>query len=109
MKHVLLVLLVACGSSQPAPQPTVTTTEQAQTTKPESTTPAARPQIGETCGDKDACADGLTCVSYYGIAGPRGPQFKSCEIKCTTTADCPTGHECITIADGPGRVCRSPS
>ena len=68
--------------------------------------PKPPPGIGETCGDKDACAQGLTCVAYYGIAGARGPQFKSCEIKCQSDANCPADHKCITIADGPGQVCR---
>jgi hypothetical protein len=68
--------------------------------------PKNAPGIGENCGPNDACAKGLTCVSYYGIAGARGPQFKSCEIKCTADKDCPAGHKCTTIADGPGQVCR---
>ena len=67
------------------------------------------PGIGENCGANDACAKGLTCVAYYGIAGARGPQFKSCEIRCGAgTPACPAGHKCITIADGPGQVCRKP-
>jgi hypothetical protein len=45
-------------------------------------------------------------VKYYGIAGPRGPQFSSCEIRCDGKEGCPTGLDCITIADGPGQVCR---
>lgn len=53
------------------------------------------------------CDPGLTCVKYYGIAGPRGPQFTSCEVPCEAPdAVCPPGQACITIADGPGRVCR---
>jgi hypothetical protein len=64
------------------------------------------PGIGENCGANDACAPGLTCVSYYGIAGARGPQFKSCEIRCERGGGCPDGLQCITIADGPGQVCR---
>jgi hypothetical protein len=68
--------------------------------------PKPLPGIGETCGDKDACAQGLTCVAYYGIAGARGPQFKSCEIKCQSDANCSAAHKCVTIADGPGQVCR---
>jgi hypothetical protein len=40
-------------------------------------------------------------------AGPRGPAFTSCEIACPTPAStCPQGQTCVTIADGPGRVCR---
>jgi hypothetical protein len=66
----------------------------------------AQPGMGATCGAGDACATGLSCVTYYGIAGPKGPAFKSCEIKCGSDKDCPTGHHCTTISDGPGRVCR---
>jgi hypothetical protein len=66
---------------------------------------AAGPQIGETCGANDACGEG-SCVTYYGIAGPRGPAFKSCEIKCDPKTPCADGRTCVTIADGPGQVCR---
>ena len=64
-------------------------------------------KIGQKCGAADACLEGA-CVSYFGIAGPRGPEFKSCEIKCggAGAAACPAGKQCITIADGPGQVCR---
>lgn len=62
------------------------------------------PGQGEDCPD-DVCAAGLTCVHYYGIAGPSGPLFKSCEIPCDRTAECPEGQQCVTIADGPGQVC----
>ena len=63
---------------------------------------------GMPCAD-GKCAAGLTCVSYYGIAGPRGPKFTSCEIPCGlagASQGCPSGQKCITIADGPGQVCR---
>lgn len=61
---------------------------------------------GQPCHD-GKCAAGLTCVSYVGIAGPRGPTFTSCEIQCgLTNKTCPPGQQCITIADGPGQVCR---
>jgi hypothetical protein len=63
------------------------------------------PQQGEPCPNH-VCDRGLACVSYYGIAGPRGPLFTSCEIKCGDTSDCPGGQACVTIADGPGEVCR---
>lgn len=52
------------------------------------------------------CAAGLTCVEYYGIAGPRGPKFTSCEIPCKGGGACPKGQTCHTVADGPGQVCR---
>jgi eight-cysteine-cluster-containing protein len=62
---------------------------------------------GQPCHD-GKCAAGLTCMSYVGIAGARGPTFTSCEIPCGLTgATCPDGQQCITIADGPGQVCRT--
>jgi hypothetical protein len=93
----------------PAPAPAPNTgTGSGSTAEPTPSWTKAAPGIGETCGANDACAKGLTCVSYYGIAGARGPQFKSCEIKCTGDKVCPADHKCITIADGPGQVCRKP-
>lgn len=54
-----------------------------------------------------ACAEGLTCVEYYGIAGPSGPKLSSCEIPCPDQKTaCPQGQTCVTIPDGPGPVCR---
>lgn len=74
---------------------------------PRSTPPAvAKPGISETCAAGDVCARGLSCVSYYGIAGTQGPEFKSCEIRCETDKACPKGRTCVTVSDGPGRVCR---
>jgi hypothetical protein len=67
---------------------------------------AAGPGIEEPCGPSDHCAPGLTCIAYYGFAGPRGPQFKSCEIRCKDDSVCPKGRTCVTVSDGPGRVCR---
>lgn len=62
---------------------------------------------GEDCsGAGVACGSGLTCVSYYGIAGPSGPLFQTCEIPCTGDPDCPTGQSCAVVADGPGQVCQ---
>ncbi len=117
MKRIAIALLVvlgsACGCSskspppatQPAPPPS---TEGSATEPPtsQSGSAATGPGIGETCGDNDACAAPATCVSYYGIAGARGPQFKTCEVKCEDDGACPSGRKCATIADGPGRVCR---
>jgi eight-cysteine-cluster-containing protein len=61
---------------------------------------------GDPCAD-GRCAQGLSCVGYYGIAGPRGPRFTSCEIPCGLAKSvCPEGQQCVTIADGPGAVCR---
>ena len=124
MKALLtFLLLAACGCPQkPAPasgsrSPTQPTPNQGPTQgpggangsgadEPTPSWPTGGPGIGENCGANDACAEGLTCVSYYGIAGARGPQFKSCEVRCQTGTECPAGTTCITIADGPGQVCR---
>ena len=60
------------------------------------------------CG-KNTCAEGEQCISYYGIAGPRGPEFKECGIRCKKgqpNDGCPADKHCTTIADGPGPVCR---
>lgn len=77
-----------------------------QPSSPSSRPAVARPGIGETCASGDVCAPGLSCVSYYGIAGTRGPEFKSCEVRCETDKACPKGRTCVTVSDGPGRVCR---
>jgi hypothetical protein len=63
-------------------------------------------KLGSPCDETDRCAGGGECVTYYGIAGPNGPAFKSCEITCASGKGCPAGSSCITIADGPGAVCR---
>jgi hypothetical protein len=67
---------------------------------------ASGPSYGQPCGPRDACAEGLTCVKYYGIAGASGPALSSCEKTCGADADCPSGMACKTVADGPGHVCR---
>jgi hypothetical protein len=97
--------------SQPTPLPPPTQGQPTQgsgsAAEPAPNWPKGAPGMGENCGANDACAKGLTCVSYYGIAGARGPQFKTCEIKCKADANCPSGTKCVTIADGPGQVCRT--
>jgi hypothetical protein len=123
MRALLPFLFVACGCPQkPAPATSGPTTmptpvqppaqqpaQQPPAQQPPAQPPPAQtaaPGIGETCGAGDACGQGLTCVKYFGIAGPRGGEFKSCEIRCQASAQCPAGHNCVTIADGPGQVCR---
>jgi eight-cysteine-cluster-containing protein len=61
-----------------------------------------RPRVVE-CGGR-TCKPGQECVEYFGIAGPSGPLLRSCEWRCG--GGCPEGTRCVTIADGPGRVCR---
>ena len=122
MKRVLLALvLAACSSKSSAPTappaPREGSGAPVEDTEPAGSaaggaaqgSAATGPGIGEKCGDGDACATGLSCVSYYGIAGARGPQFKTCEIKCemqNKESVCPPDTKCTTIADGPGQVCR---
>jgi eight-cysteine-cluster-containing protein len=60
------------------------------------------------CGDK-TCKPGQECMTYYGVAGSSGPEFKSCEWRCkpgSKDTTCPAGTRCVTIADGPGSICR---
>jgi len=64
------------------------------------------PGRGQPCPE-NKCAEGLSCIEYFGIAGPSGPRFTSCETRCgAEPMVCPDGLRCVTIADGPGRVCR---
>ncbi len=107
-----LTLLAACTcpppeAPAPAPAPTPPGPGAEQPPPEQPPTPAERPGQGDKCQPDTGCAEGLTCVSYYGIAGPSGPQFHSCEIPCGEgKPGCPQGQSCITIADGPGQVCR---
>jgi hypothetical protein len=64
------------------------------------------PQGDDCSASGAACADGTVCLSYFGIAGPAGGEFSSCEIPCSHPgASCPLGQSCQTVADGPGQVC----
>jgi len=104
-----IVLVAACSSSSPsASQPAVPAPPAPKEAPPATPPPAetTAPGIGQTCGSGDTCAPGLECIKFYGIAGARGPQFKSCEIRCGDDKKCPTGLACKTVADGPGQVCR---
>lgn len=65
------------------------------------------PQGGDCSSPQSVCSSGTQCVAYYGIAGSNGPEFKTCEIPCSHPgARCPLGQSCVTIADGPGQVCK---
>lgn len=66
---------------------------------------ATLPAQGQSCPE-GRCAAGLSCLRYYGIAGAQGPELTSCEIACAKGGACPEGQRCVTIADGPGQVCR---
>ena len=76
-----------------------------------TTAALAKPKQGEPCDANGKCAHRLTCVRYRGIAGANGPELTSCEIRCGegTKGHCPKGQTCVTIADGPGQVCRAPA
>ena len=92
-----LVATAACGGkSKPAPGGTT----------PEPAVTIDTSALGTPCAADGTCPTGLACAKYYGIAGPSGPEFSSCEIACDTGQACPEGTACATIADGPGAVCR---
>jgi hypothetical protein len=111
MRFAIFALLLACSSpgTNPAPASPATPATPATPADPSApATPAAAdagPKLGEKCGANDACGTGK-CMTYSGIAGPNGPQFKSCEIACKDDSGCPSGTKCGLIADGPGHVCR---
>ena len=97
---------VGAPSKTTGTAPSPPSTPAANTTTPPSGQGSAQ---GQTCDD-GKCAPGLSCVTYYGIAGGAGPKFTSCEIRCVVDGKpgCPSGQNCVTIADGPGAVCRPP-
>lgn len=114
---VLIAALTACSSpskgpqgpgSDPAGSGSDTAGSGAASDSPNAGSAVQHdgPGMGQPCGPEGLCAPGLTCKKYYGIAGPRGPEFSSCEHTCATDADCDKGQRCATIADGPGQVCR---
>lgn len=87
--------------SKPADKPDETPDRSDESSEESASLPAQ----GAPCADGQ-CGKGLTCIEYYGIAGPRGPRMTSCEIPCKGGGGCPDGQQCATIADGPGQVCR---
>ncbi|WP_428267472.1 hypothetical protein [Haliangium sp.] len=130
---ILIGALAACTARSPAPPPADNTAEPAQPAEPtpvqpaepvepdpvepEPVEPASPPQAPPSAGNptptqgqacpEGQCAEGLSCLSYYGIAGPKGPTFTSCERPCAgDPSACLDGEQCVQIADGPGAVCR---
>jgi eight-cysteine-cluster-containing protein len=82
--------------------------ETVSTERPQPKTGEAPDSRLVTCDGK-TCKPGQECISYYGIAGPQGPRFQSCEWRCVrgkANSGCPAGTSCVNIADGPGLVCR---
>lgn len=118
----LLALLLGCdkgtGTAGPVDQ-AAAEVDSAPSADPEQRAPAGPParegesrptsptEPGEVCGD-ERCEAPATCIEYYGIAGASGPKFQSCEVRCKGPEDrgCPEGTRCVTVADGPGQVCR---
>ena len=115
----LLASLLALACDKGAPPPgsgsgvsgaaaaTTSPPTPANDTPPGDPSPA-NPGTGASCGDKTCGAD-EECIAYYGVAGPAGPKFQECGIRCkpgSGTGGCPDGKTCTTIADGPGPVCR---
>ena len=106
----LLLLLAACpkgSQTKVEPPPGGGGSGSAVEPGPGREPAPAGPKLGQPCGPGDTCGEG-TCVSYFGIAGARGPEFKSCEIRCDPQGACADGRKCVTVADGPGSVCRDP-
>ena len=105
-----LGLVSACSApAQSGPPLTGSTSPVTNPTPGTSPAPAATDltAFGAECSEVKACAAGLSCTTYYGIAGPSGPAFHSCEVPCgQDKAQCPDATTCVTIADGPGMVCR---
>lgn len=95
--------LAACTAKSTPPTDPVGT---APPSDPAPAQPLDLAALGSNCGDTGACPTGTTCVEYFGIAGPAGPKFASCEVTCAGGKGCPDGTGCVTIADGPGQVCR---
>lgn len=107
LRSIATLSLFAAAACRPDPA--------AQDPNPPTTAPADTADDGDPasdaeCGGKGPCTDGKQCIEYFGFAGPSGPKFYACEIPCADDKNaCPEGQECITIADGPGQVCRPPS
>lgn len=52
-----------------------------------------------------SCAPGQSCMTYTGFTGQ---PLHTCEIPCTTEADCPPGAglTCGALSEGPaGKIC----
>ena len=97
LSFAFVLVLAACGSKSKGPS-----------APPDDKPTMDMSKLGSPCGEAGLCEVG-SCAKYYGIAGPSGPEFSSCEISCDEAKSCPDGTECATIADGPGAVCRMPA
>ncbi|MBX7083195.1 MAG: hypothetical protein K1X88_28570 [Nannocystaceae bacterium] len=105
-----VLALAGCDKPSPSPSPTPPSGDGGAVGNDGGSAPTPASDDGGTtpapdCGGK-TCTEGRECVEYYGIAGPGGPKFSSCEWRCNKGQSCPEGTTCTTIADGPGAVCR---
>jgi|GEM_PF-3443138 len=101
-----LALPLAVGCRAPAPTPTPAEPDGGEQPEPTPELPLTQPP--PTC-DGEPCEPPRECIRYHGIAGPSGPTFHACEIRCEpelSNGGCPDGMRCVTIADGPGDVCQ---
>jgi hypothetical protein len=106
-------LLAACKgqphatpSAAPPAQPATPVAVEPDASPSPATEVNDLPQQGQPC-PQGACAAGLSCLRYYGIAGASGPAFATCELPCAGNPNaCPSDQKCVVIADGPGQVCK---
>lgn len=61
---------------------------------------------GSTCTSDDSCNTGQSCIEFFGFTGQ---PMRECHVDCDTpdegSAICPSGLQCVTVADGPGSIC----
>jgi hypothetical protein len=50
--------------------------------------------IDGACQKDDDCPTAYVCQAFNGVV-----VTYSCQILCTTSCDCPTGHSCMTVSD----------
>ena len=81
---------------------------QGPRTRPDAGPKSNLPEQGQPCVD-GRCAPGLECLTFFGVAGPKGGTQNSCELRCGGGRQCPRGQSCAQISDGPGSVCRDDS
>jgi hypothetical protein len=119
MRWIFLPVLVLAAACNGGTTPAQTPSDSGGPSMGEKGTPSAEPTAPSNGGTGEApaaakcggqtCASGEQCISYYGIAGPRGPAMQECGIPCRRgehNDGCPQGKKCVTVADGPGDVCR---
>lgn len=52
-----------------------------------------------------SCPPSMQCLAWYGVSGPLGPKYMTCEIPCDPASpSCPNGLSCAGSGDGPPPV-----